>query len=55
MTFQQLTWPEDLNNDLEQLNMLVRGDINSYSMEKTLLHPQRRCRLGAAGRLTGSS
>lgn len=34
MTFQQLTWPEDLNNDLEQLNMLVRGDINSYSMEK---------------------
>lgn len=34
MTFQQLTCPEDLNNDLEQLNMLVRGDINSYSMEK---------------------
>lgn len=34
LTFQQLTWPEDLNNDLEQLNMLVRGDINSYSMEK---------------------
>ncbi|SUX84981.1 putative sensor protein [Citrobacter koseri] len=34
LTFQQLTWPEDLHNDLEQLNMLVRGDINSYSMEK---------------------
>ncbi|WP_318392038.1 diguanylate cyclase [Enterobacter sp.] len=34
LTFQQLTWPEDLNADLEQLEMLVRGDINSYSMEK---------------------
>lgn len=34
LTFQQLTWPEDLDNDLEQLTMLVCGDINSYSMEK---------------------
>lgn len=34
LTFQQLTWPEDLNNDIEQLNMLARGEINSYSMEK---------------------
>ncbi|WP_318385967.1 diguanylate cyclase [Enterobacter sp.] len=34
LTFQQLTWPEDLNADIEQLEMLVRGDINSYSMEK---------------------
>ncbi|POT59618.1 diguanylate cyclase [Citrobacter amalonaticus] len=34
LTFQQLTWPEDLNSDLEQLNMLIRGDINSYSLEK---------------------
>ncbi len=34
LTFQQLTWPEDLNSDLEQLEMLVRGEINSYSMEK---------------------
>lgn len=34
LTFQQLTWPEDLNNDLEQLGMLARGEINSYSMEK---------------------
>ena len=29
LTFQQLTWPEDLNNDIEQLNMLARGEINS--------------------------
>lgn len=34
LTFQQLTWPEDLNNDIEQLQMLARGEINSYSMEK---------------------
>lgn len=34
MTFQQLTWPEDLHSDLEQLEKLVRGEINSYSMEK---------------------
>ncbi|WP_230350725.1 diguanylate cyclase [Lelliottia sp. WAP21] len=34
LTFQQLTWPEDLNNDLESLEQLIRGDINSYSMEK---------------------
>ncbi|XTZ39797.1 diguanylate cyclase [Salmonella enterica] len=34
MTFQQLTWPEDLNSDLEQLRQLVDGDITSYTMEK---------------------
>lgn len=34
MTFQQLTWPEDLNIDLEQLTQLERGDIPSYSLEK---------------------
>lgn len=34
LTFQQLTWPEDLNSDLEQLDQLVNGDINTYSMEK---------------------
>ncbi|WES70692.1 diguanylate cyclase [Superficieibacter sp. HKU1] len=34
LTFQQLTWPEDLNSDLDQLNKLVRGEINSYSLEK---------------------
>ena len=34
MTFQQITWPEDLHDDLEQLESLIKGDINSYSMEK---------------------
>ncbi|MFL0340175.1 diguanylate cyclase [Enterobacter ludwigii] len=34
LTFQQLTWPEDLNTDLEQLEQLVNGDINTYTLEK---------------------
>lgn len=34
LTFQQLTWPEDLHTDLESLEQLARGDINSYSLEK---------------------
>lgn len=34
LTFQQLTWPEDLNTDLEQLEQLVSGEINTYSLEK---------------------
>ncbi len=34
LTFQQLTWPEDLQKDLEQLDQLRMGIINSYSMEK---------------------
>ncbi|WBM72050.1 diguanylate cyclase [Buttiauxella sp. WJP83] len=34
LTFQQITHPEDLHGDLQQLNMLISGSINSYSMEK---------------------
>lgn len=34
MTFQELTLPEDLNSDLHQRDSLVRGDINTYTMEK---------------------
>lgn len=34
MTFQQLTWPEDLESDLKQLEQLVQGEINTYTMEK---------------------
>ncbi len=34
MTFQQVTWPEDLAQDLEQLDRLARGEIESYSLEK---------------------
>ncbi len=34
LTFQQLTWPEDLNTDLEQLQQLIHGEINTYTLEK---------------------
>ncbi|HDX4048313.1 TPA: diguanylate cyclase [Enterobacter soli] len=34
LTFQQLTWPDDLNSDLEQLEQLINGEINTYSLEK---------------------
>lgn len=34
LTFQQLTWPEDLHSDMDNLERLVRGEINSYSIEK---------------------
>ncbi len=33
LTFQQLTWPEDLNKDLQQVEKLISGEINTYSME----------------------
>jgi signal transduction histidine kinase len=33
-TFQEITHPDDLDTDLEQLHRLVRGEIETYSMEK---------------------
>lgn len=33
-SFQKLTFPDDLDNDMRQLDQLLRGDINTYSMEK---------------------
>ena len=33
-TFQQITHPDDLENDLEHLRRMVDGEIASYSMEK---------------------
>lgn len=37
MTFQDITHRDDLETDLRQLNALVDGEINSYSMEKRYL------------------
>ncbi|HBZ15827.1 diguanylate cyclase [Pantoea sp. NPDC088449] len=34
LTFQQITHPDDLNSDLQQLQRLVAGDIMTYTMEK---------------------
>ncbi len=37
-TFQELTHPEDLEKDLEQLNRLLEGEGESYTMEKRYCH-----------------
>ena len=34
LTFQQITWPGDLKTDLNKLEKLAAGEINSYSIEK---------------------
>lgn len=34
LNFQQITYPEDLHLDLQQLEKLISGETNSYSMEK---------------------
>jgi len=37
-TFQELTHPEDLNKDLAAVNRLIKGDKDSYKMEKRYFH-----------------
>jgi PAS domain S-box-containing protein len=37
LTFQDLTHPDDLNADLEQLSRLLAGEISAYRMEKRYL------------------
>lgn len=34
LTFQEITYPQDLFKDLEQLQKLLRAEISSYSLEK---------------------
>lgn len=34
MTFQQITWPEDLESDLSLVDQLLRGDLKTYRLEK---------------------
>ncbi len=42
MDFQQITHPEDLDADLLQLNALLLGDIETYSMEKRYLRKDQQ-------------
>ena len=42
MTFQDLTHPDDLNADLVQFEELMKGKINSYTMEKRYFHSDGR-------------
>ena len=37
-TFQEITHPDDLGPDQEQFDRLLRGEIDSYQMEKRYLH-----------------
>ena len=36
--FQTLTYPEDLDTDMAHVNDLLKGDIDSYEMEKRYIH-----------------
>lgn len=38
LTFQQITHPDDLEKDLEFLNQALRGEIDTYRMEKRYFH-----------------
>lgn len=38
ITFQDITYPDDLQSDLELLQSLVAGEITSYELEKRYLH-----------------
>ncbi len=37
-TFQDITHPDDLEADLHQVNILLRGEVNSFQMEKRYFH-----------------
>lgn len=36
-TYQELTWPEDVASDVAQAQRLVRGEIDSYELEKRMI------------------
>ncbi|MEO6053273.1 MAG: PAS domain S-box protein [Chthoniobacterales bacterium] len=39
-TFQDITHPDDLQNNLDKLHLLIEGKIRSYHMEKRYFHKQ---------------
>src|SRR5205809_1924929 len=41
-TFQDLTHPEDLGRDLENVRQMIAGEIQSYQMEKRYFHRSGR-------------
>lgn len=40
LNFQKITFPDDLENDLRYASKLLKGEINTYQMEKRYLHKQ---------------
>lgn len=49
-TIRDITHPEDLDADLEQLDKLLCGEINAYQMEKRYLHRDGHVVWGLLGR-----
>jgi PAS domain S-box-containing protein len=41
MNFQEITHPDDLQNDLEKMDELRKGEIDEYSIEKRYFHKNR--------------
>ncbi len=39
-TLQDLTYPEDLESDIEHLEQMLRGEIHSFQVEKRFLHKE---------------
>jgi len=42
LTFQEITFPDDLEADLERVRQLVEDKINTYQMEKRYIHKDKR-------------
>ena len=42
LTFQDLTHPDDLDEDIEQVGQVLAGEIDAYAMEKRYLHKDGR-------------
>lgn len=40
MDFQSITYPQDLKPDLDQLDQLIRGEIEKFKMEKRYFHKE---------------
>ena len=42
-TFQDITYPDDLNTDLNYVRQIFAGEIQTYSMEKRYVHKNGEC------------
>lgn len=42
-TFQEITYPEDLDTDLDYVRQLLSGEIDTYSMEKRYIRQDSKC------------
>lgn len=42
LTFQEITFPDDLEADLERIGLLIEGKINTYHIEKRYIHKDKK-------------